>query len=116
MSVEERRTARRVPVKLSVTEEYLAATQHVAAVNISEYGMHYYRPLDSEKRVNREVLLTFSLLDRPQPIKALGWVVEERVTGEKIASHVTFMFLPEKDERSIRDFVASCSEHYFVYC
>ncbi len=110
MSVEERRTAQRVPVNLSVTEEYLAETQNVVAVNISEYGMHYYRPLDEEKRTNREVLLTFSLLDRLKPIKALGWVVEERVIDGKIATHVTFMFLPEKDEMSIKNFVTSCNE------
>jgi len=111
MSVEERRVARRVPINLAVTEEFLSEEQDVAAVNISEHGMHYYRPDDTSRRARREVLLTFSLLDRLQPIKALAWVVEEREVNGKIASHVTFMFLPEKDEKSIRQFVQSRSDH-----
>ncbi len=110
MSVGERRIARRVPVKLVITEEFLSEEQNVAAVNISEHGMHYYRPSDASRRTRREVLLTFSLLDRLQPIKALAWVVEEREMDDRIAAHVTFMFLPEKDEEVIRQYVQSRSD------
>ncbi|HKJ66295.1 MAG TPA: PilZ domain-containing protein [Desulfopila sp.] len=111
MAVGERRIARRVPVKLVVTEEFHAEQQDVAAVNISEHGMHYYRPTDASRHTKREVLLTFSLVDRLQPIKALAWVVEEREVDGRIASHVTFMFLPEKDEEVIRQYVQSRSAH-----
>lgn len=105
MSVRERRIAKRVVLDMEVTEEFHAREQDVAAVNISEHGMYYHRPDDASNRTKSEVLLTFSLHRSLEPIKALAWVVEERAVQDKIASHVTFMFLPEKDEECIRQFV-----------
>lgn len=107
MAINERRNAYRMPVNMTITEEYDSSKQDVIAVDISEHGMHYYRPNDSNSRKGKEVMLTFSLIDRLKPIKVLSWVVSERVVEDKIATHVTFMFLPEKDEKAIRDFVAS---------
>ena len=107
MSGEERRTAPRATVNLTVTEEFLAKEQTVTAIDISVYGMHYLRPDDSSRRTNQEVLLTFTMDEGFEPIKALAWVVKESKVENQIASHVTFMFLPEKDEHTIRDFVAT---------
>lgn len=106
MSGKERRTAPRAAVNFTVTEEFLAKEQTVKAIDISVYGMHYLRPNDSSRRTNQEVLLTFSVDDESKPIKALSWVVKESEVDGQIASHVTFMFLPEKDEHTIRQFVA----------
>ncbi len=110
MAAGERRTTTRVPLVRTIKEEYLSEIQEVKGVNISEHGMCYQRPCDSGRRKGGEVLLTFSLLDRLQPIKALGWVVEEKEMGEKIEAHITFMFLPEQDEELIRGFVVSQQE------
>ncbi len=107
MAINERRNSYRMPVDMAITEEYDSIVQNATAVNISEHGMHYQRPNDNAARAGREVMLTFSLLGSNQPIKALSWIVEERVVEDKIATHVTFMFLPEKDEAVIRDFVSS---------
>ncbi len=107
MAINERRNTYRLPVEMAITEEYGSTVQDAIAVNISEHGMHYHRPNDSVPRKDKEVMLTFSLTKSLKPIKVLSWVVQERVVDDKIATHVTFMFLPEKDEELIRDFVAS---------
>ncbi len=107
MHTEERRNTSRAQIQSPVTEEYNAVEQQVHAVNISEHGMQYSKPLGSVPCEGKEVFLTFSLLDRLEPIKVLSWVVEERETEDTIETHVTFMFLPAKDEQLIRDFVAS---------
>ena len=109
MSVGERRIARRASVAIAAIEECRQEEQSVFAVNISEHGMRYFRPKTEALRKNREVVLTFSLADGLEPIKALAWVVEERVVTDRIASHVTFMFLQEQEEELIRQFVASAS-------
>lgn len=109
MEKKERRNTPRAQVHIAITEEYLSAEQQVTAVNISEHGMQYSKPLESSRCKGDEVFLTFSLLERLEPIKVLSWVVEERQTKKSIETHVTFMFLPTKDEQLIRDFVASNS-------
>lgn len=108
MSIEERRGSQRASVSVPATEEYLAEEQEVTILDISEHGLHYQRPADTSERAGKEVLLTFSLLERLQPIRALGWVVDEQKKSDVISTRVTFMFLPEKDEHTIRDFV--CKE------
>ncbi len=107
METNERRNTSRAQIQVTVTEEYQAVEQQVHAANISEHGMQYNKPLGSFPCQGKEVFLTFSLLDRLEPIKVLSWVVEERETKDAIETHVTFMFLPAKDEQLIRDFVAS---------
>ncbi len=107
METVERRNTKRATFQATVTEEYLTQEQQVTAVNICEHGMHYCKPLGSTSCQGEEVFLTFSLLERLEPIKVLGWVVEERETEDSIAAHITFMFLPTKDEEMIRDYVAS---------
>lgn len=106
MATGERRTRVRAAIQVAVVEEHEAIEQQVTAIDISEYGMQYQRPVDRNQRTGNEVMLTFSLLDRLQPIKALCWVVKERAEQEHISMHVTFMFLPENDEDTIRTFVA----------
>ncbi len=103
----ERRHTLRVPVGGTVIEHNLSIEQQVRAVNISEHGMYYCRPLDSEEIQDNEVFLTITLLERLEPIKVLGWVVDTRQTQDCIETHVTFMFLSEKDEAIIKDYVAS---------
>lgn len=105
MSIEERRSSQRASISIPAVEEYNAKEQEVTILDISEHGMHYQRPADKSKRAGQEVLLTFSLLERLQPIRALGWVVNEEPNGDYVSTRVTFMFLPEKDELTIRDFV-----------
>ena len=105
MTIEERRVSRRATVQLSVIEEHLASEQTVTAVDINEHGMQYRRPFDKKRNPGEEVLLTFSLLDRLQPIKVLGWIVNERLIEHQIATHITFMFLREQDEAAIQSFI-----------
>lgn len=105
MQASERRNTLRAPLGTPVVEEYLTVEQKVIAVNISEHGMMYNRPAGSPSRKGEEVFLTFSLLERLRPIKALGWVVQETPLQDCIETHVTFMFLPAKDEEMIRDYV-----------
>lgn len=102
----ERRNTLRAPLGIPVVEEFLTKEQQVTAINISEHGMKYHRPVGSPPCKGEEVFLTFSLLERLHPIRALGWVVREEQTDEFIETHVTFMFLPTKDEELIRDFVS----------
>lgn len=106
MAYEERRNAERLPVQVDVIEEYQGKEQCVTCLNISEYGMLYKKPGETAYQKGEEVFLTFSLIDRLQPIKALGWVVDERPAGQHFETHVTFMFLPEKDEQFIREYIA----------
>lgn len=107
MEISERRSAKRAIIDATVTEEYLSEKKKFKAINICEHGMHYSKPLGSKSCKGKEVFLTFSLLERLEPIKVLGWVVDERETKDSIETHVTFMFLPAKDESLIRDYIAS---------
>ena len=106
MEIDERRNRVRANIQVAAVEEYEAKEQQVTAIDISEYGIQYQRPVDSNQRTGNEVMLTFSLLDRLQPIKVLCWVVQERVEQDHISTHATFMFLPDKDEKTIQSFVA----------
>lgn len=107
METSERRSARRAAINATVTEEYLSDKLQVKAINICEHGMNYSKPLGSKSCKGKEVLLTFSLIERLEPIKVLSWVVDERETKDSIETHVTFMFLPAKDEILIRAYVSS---------
>ena len=77
MAIQERRNTPRAPIHAVVTEEFQTVEQDVTSVNISENGMFYLRPLGSKRCERKEVFLTFSILERLEPIKVLGWVVEE---------------------------------------
>lgn len=101
----ERRNALRAPITVSVVEQNQIVEQEVLAVNISEYGMQYQKPVDAQSCKGQEVFLTFSLLDEGKPIRLLGWVVQETLKEDYINTHVTFMFLPTKEGEIIRDFV-----------
>lgn len=105
MAIYERRNNFRMPICLGITEEYRTEIQQVTALNISEHGLHYLRPLEEQERAGKEVLLTFTLLEHHQPIKVIGWVVKERVLDDKIATHVAFMFSVQEDEDTVRDFI-----------
>ena len=104
---QDRRNTVRTSINIQVVEEYLTEEQEVQAINISEHGMQYNRPKDAPRCQGKEVFLTFNLLERLKPIRALGWVVEETEKQDFFETHVTFMFLPEKDEEMIREFVAA---------
>lgn len=101
----ERRNTLRAPFEESVTVESVSSEQQVVAVNISENGMLFRKSADSPVQQGEEIFLTFALLNRLKPIKVLSWVVDERPKGDFVETHVTFMFLSNKDEALIRDFV-----------
>lgn len=105
MQVVNRRNSLRAPFSVSVVEEFHSVEQEVKAINISEHGMKYQKPKGATLCQGKEVFLTFSLLDRLQPIKVLGWVSKEIENDGHIDTHVTFMFLPTRDEEMIREFV-----------
>lgn len=107
MSFANRRNTHRVPITVPVVEELHSIEQEVKAINISEHGMRYQRPKGAISCLGEEVFLTFALLDRLQPIKVLGWVLKETESDGRIDTHVTFMFLPTRDEDMIRDFVTA---------
>lgn len=108
---QERRYTDRRSLDIRAVEEFDNLQQDVTAMNISEHGIRYKRALSSPRCRHQEVFLTFSLVKRLKPIKVLGWVVEEREADGFLEAHVTFMYLPEKDESTIRDFVASQKEN-----
>lgn len=103
----ERRYASRIPLDISLTEEFGEQVQDVVAMNISEYGIRYKRSLSSPRCRHQEVFLTFSLMKQLQSIKVLGWVVDEHEQDGYLEAHVTFMYLSEQDGATIRDFVAA---------
>lgn len=104
-SYQERRYTNRTSLSIPAVEEFEEQEREVIAVNISEHGIRYKRSLSSPRCRHQEVFLTFSLVQQVNPIKALGWVVDERENDGFLEAHVTFMFLPEKDEMTIRDYV-----------
>lgn len=108
---QERRYTSRARLNIPAVEEFEEQERAVTAVNISEHGIRYKRSLSSPRCRHQEVFLTFSLIKRLKPIKALGWVVDERENDGFLEAHVTFMYLPEKDEMIIRDFVNSKEEN-----
>jgi len=108
---QERRYTGRTSLDIPAIEEFDEHQQPVIALNISEHGIRYKRALSSPRCRHQEVFLTFSLVRRLKPIKALGWVVDEREADGFLEAHVTFMYLPEKDEMTIRDYVASRHEN-----
>ncbi len=106
---QERRYTDRTFLNIPAIEEFNEQERSVIALNISERGIRYKRSLSSPRCRHHEVFLTFTLVKRLKPIKALGWVVDEREADGFLVAHVTFMYLPEKDEMTIRNYVAS---HY----
>ena len=106
MERKEQRNTPRALIHAVATEEFQSEEQNVTAINISEHGMCYHEPHGARKRQEKEVLLTFSLLERLEPIKVSGWVVEERETEEAIETHITFMFLSPEHEKMIQDYVS----------
>lgn len=105
MPLSNRRNTLRAPIAVPVLEEFHSVEQEVKAINISEHGMKYQRPKGAASCLGKEVFLTFSLLGRLQPIKVLGWVLKEIENEDYVDTHVTFMFLPTRDEEMIREFV-----------
>lgn len=105
MELANRRNTLRAPIAVPVVEEFHSVEQKVKAINISEHGMKYQKPKGAALCQGKEVFLTFSLFDRLQPIKVLGWVLKEIENDDYIDTHVTFMFLPTRDEEMIREFV-----------
>ena len=105
MSSSERRNTFRLPISMAVSEEYRSEIRDAVALNISEHGMYYLRKRHAGMRAGKEVMLTFTLPNTPNTIKVLSWVVKERQVENLIGTHVTFMFLPEKDESVIREYV-----------
>ncbi len=105
MSLTNRRNTHRATITVPVVEEFHSVEQEVRAINISEHGMRYQKPKGAVLCQGKEVFLTFSLFDRLKPIKVLGWVLKEIENDGHIDTHVTFMFLPTRDEEMIRDFV-----------
>ncbi len=107
MQDKERRSVLRAPISVPVVEQHRSDQQEVIAVNISEHGMYYRKPVHARSCQGEEVFLTFSLEEETQPIKVLGWVIEETINEDLIDTHVDFMFLPVQDEEKIRHFVTA---------
>lgn len=107
MQDRERRNVLRAPISVPVVEQHRLSQQEVTAVNISEHGMSYQKPVKAGSCQGEEVFLTFTLHEEEQPIKVLGWVIEETVNENLVDTHVNFMFLPVQDEEKIRHFVTT---------
>lgn len=105
MKENEKRKGLHAPISVAVVEQHKLEQQEVTAVDISENGMSYRKPLGAHSCQGEEVFLTFSLEKEERPIKVLGWVIEETVQEDLIDTHVNFMFLPAQDEERIRHFV-----------
>lgn len=107
MSSANRRNTLRAPITVPMVEEFHSVEQEVKAINISEHGMRYQKPKGAASCQGKEVFLTFSLRNMLRPIKVLGWVLKEIENEGYIDTHVTFMFLPTRDEEMIREFVTA---------
>lgn len=103
--VGDRRQTARMQISVPVEVEGLLATRQATIKNFSVYGMCYSLPAEKQLAPEeKEVFLTFSLLDRIKPIRVMGWIVYTRPNGDNVETGVTFMFLSPSDEEILRDF------------
>ena len=103
----ERREGIRVALNVTVSEKLVAGSAKAKAVNLSSAGMRYTKPGNTSSHGAKEVFLEFCLDGEADPIKVMGWVVEEIAKGNSLETAVTFMFLQEGDEKKINTYVKS---------
>lgn len=101
----ERREGIRVALDVTVSEKLVAGSAKAKAVNLSSAGMRYTKPGSASGHGAKEVFLEFNLAGEAEPIKVMGWVVEEIAKDNVLETAVTFMFLQEADEKKINAYV-----------
>ena len=97
----ERRQGIRVALEVTVSEKLVSATTKARAVNLSNTGMRYTKPSNTPCHGSEEVFLEVTLSGETEPIRVMGWVVEEIEKDNILETAVTFMFLQENDEKKI---------------
>jgi len=97
----ERRQGVRVPLDVSVSEELISGYSKAKTLNISSSGMRYSKPAGAACHGSKEVFLEFNLPGQEEPVRVLGWVVEEIKKNDALETAITFMFLQENDEKKI---------------
>lgn len=103
----ERREGVRVALDVTVSEKLVAGSAKARAINLSNGGMRYTKPGNAPSHGAKEVFLEFALPGASEPIRVMGWVVEEVAKDNGLETAVTFMFLQEGDERKINTYVQS---------
>ena len=101
----ERREGIRVALDVAVSEKLVAGSAKPKAINLSNVGMRYSKPGHAPSHGAKEVFLEFTLTGETEPIRVMGWVVEEIAKDTGLETAVTFMFLQENDEKKINSFV-----------
>lgn len=101
----ERREGVRVALDVKVSEKLVAGTAKARAINLSNVGMRYTKPGNTPGHGAKEVFLEFALAGESEPIRVMGWVVEEIAKGDALETAVTFMFLQKTDEMKINTYV-----------
>ncbi|MBU0479699.1 MAG: PilZ domain-containing protein [Proteobacteria bacterium] len=103
--MDERREGIRVELDVTVSEKLVSGTAKARAINLSRTGMRYIKPVNYGRHGSQEVFLEFTLSGESAPIQVTGWVVEEVAREDLLETAVTFMFLPEGDEKKINAYV-----------
>lgn len=101
----ERREGIRVALDVTVSEKLVVGSAKAKAINLSSAGMRYTKPGSTAGHGAKEVFLEFTLAGEAEPIKVMGWVVEEITRDNALETAVTFMFLQENDEKKINTYV-----------
>ena len=102
--MDERRQGIRVELDVIVSEKLVSGTSTARAINLSSTGMRYTK-LSNIRQGTKEVFLEFTLAGETEPIRVLGWVVEEVEKDNILETAVTFMFLQARDELKINAYV-----------
>ena len=103
--MDERRQGIRVDLDVVVSEKLVESTTKARAINLSGSGMRYTKPGDTPRHGSKEVFVEFTLAGEADPIRVMGWVVEEIEKDNTLETAVTFVFLKESDEEKIVDYV-----------
>ena len=101
----ERRQGTRVELEVTVSEKLVSGNSKAKVISLSNTGMRYTKPSNTPRHGSEEVFLEFTLPGETEPIKVMGWVVEEVEKDNILETAVTFMFLQENDEERINTYV-----------
>jgi len=102
----EKRQSQRLDVSFPVTIEGASATWEGKIKNLSIHGMCYSLPVElSIPSDEKEVFLSFSLLDQMKSIQVSGWIAHDLVNNNSIETGVTFMFLTSQDQKLLQKFI-----------
>ncbi len=103
--MKERREGVRVALDVTVSEKLVSGSAKARAVSSSNTGMRYTKPGNANSHGSKEVFLEFNLSGETEPIRVMGWVVEEIAKDNILETSVTFMFLQDCDEEKINTYV-----------